>query len=76
MDVLQSRSVALSDCHSQFRVWRGQPWPLHDIATTNIVWCMEYNKGVGGGGRVSRNTRAIVLKWCGQCRLGGQQNDD
>jgi len=25
-------------------------WPLHDIAITNIVWCMAYNGGIGGGG--------------------------
>ena len=23
-------------------------WPLHNIAITNIVWCMAYNRGVGG----------------------------
>ena len=23
-------------------------WPLHDIAITNIVWCMAYKGGVGG----------------------------
>ena len=23
--------------------------PLHDIAMHNIVWCMTYNRGVGGG---------------------------
>jgi len=23
-------------------------WLLHDIAFTNIVWCMAYNRGVGG----------------------------
>jgi len=24
-------------------------WPLHNIATANIVWCMAYIKGVGWG---------------------------
>jgi len=24
-------------------------WPLHDIAITNIVWCMTYIRGLGGG---------------------------
>jgi len=25
-------------------------WPLYDIAITNIVLCMAYKRGVGGGG--------------------------
>jgi len=25
-------------------------WPSHDIAMTNIVWCMAYTRGVVGGG--------------------------
>jgi len=37
-------------------------WPLHDIATTNIVWCMAYARGLGGGGAYMRNSRAIVLQ--------------
>jgi len=36
-------------------------WPLHDIAITNIVWCMAQKGGVGGG-RILRNGRAIVLQ--------------
>jgi len=24
-------------------------WPLHDIATTNIVWYMAYERGAGEG---------------------------
>jgi len=24
-------------------------WPLHNIAITNIVWCIAYTRGVGGG---------------------------
>ena len=24
------------------------PWPLHDIAVSNFVWCMAYKRGVGG----------------------------
>jgi len=24
-------------------------WPLHNIAITNIVWCIAYKPGVGGG---------------------------
>ena len=26
------------------------PWPSHDIAIANIVWCMAFKGGVGGGG--------------------------
>ena len=36
-------------------------WPLHDIAIANIVWCMAYERGVGGG-RILRNGRPIVLQ--------------
>jgi len=25
-------------------------WPLHDIAMTNIEWCIAYQRGLGGGG--------------------------
>jgi len=46
----------------------GQAWPLHDIGITNIVWCMAYKRGVGGGGRILRNGRAIVVHQGGQCR--------
>jgi len=27
----------------------GECWPLHEIASTNIVWCMAYKRRVGGG---------------------------
>jgi len=27
----------------------GAAWPLHDIAITNIVWCIAHKRGVGGG---------------------------
>jgi len=37
-------------------------WPLHDIAMTNIVWCMAYTTGVGGGGPMLRNSRAIGVQ--------------
>ena len=36
-------------------------WPLHDIAITNIVWCMA-EKGGSVGGCILRNGRAIVLQ--------------
>jgi len=40
---------------------RPAPWPLHDIAIPNIVWCIEYNRGVGSGeGRILRKSRVIV----------------
>jgi len=26
-------------------------WPLHDIAITNIAWCMAYKRGVGGASK-------------------------
>jgi len=29
---------------------RDMDWPSHDITITNIVWCMAYTGGVGGGG--------------------------
>ena len=29
-------------------------WPLHDIAGTNIVRCMAYKKGVGGGAYIAQ----------------------
>ena len=32
-------------------------WPLHDIAITNSLWRMVYKEGVGGGGRILRNSR-------------------
>jgi len=29
-------------------------WPLHDIAITNIVWCVAHERGVGGGACIAR----------------------
>jgi len=29
-------------------------WPLHDIAITNIVWCMAYTRGVGGASYIAQ----------------------
>jgi len=31
-------------------------WPLHDIAFTNIVWCLAHKRGGRGGGRTLRDT--------------------
>ena len=38
------------------------PWPFHDTDITDIVWCMVLKGGFGGGGRILRNGRAIVLQ--------------
>ena len=38
-------------------------WPLHDIATANLVWCMAYTRGVGWGSYIAHqscNSIAIV----------------
>jgi len=38
-------------------------WPLHDIAIANIVWCMAFKGGVGGG--------ACIAQWsCNSIELG------
>ena len=31
----------------------GASWPLHDIATANIVWCMAYTRGAGWGSYIA-----------------------
>jgi len=31
-----------------------QSWPLHNIAITNIVCCIAYKRGVGGGARLAQ----------------------
>jgi len=46
-------------------------WPSHDIAITNIVWCMAYKKGGRWGGRLVRNGRAKVCKRVGIASGGG-----
>jgi len=50
---------------------QGAPWPLHDIAITNVVWCMACTRRVGWGGsyiaQQSCNNSAIV--WA--MRVGG-----
>jgi len=38
-------------------------WLLHDMAITNIVWCMAYNRGVGG--------RLYIAQWsCNSIAVG------
>jgi len=32
-----------------------------------VVWGVGHEGG-GGGGRILRISRALVLQWCGQCR--------
>ena len=36
-------------------------WPLHNIAITNIVWCIAY-KGRVGEGRTLHRSRAMLLQ--------------
>ena len=38
-------------------------WLLHDIAITNIVWCIAYKGGVGGG-------VYIAQWWCNSIAIG------
>jgi len=47
-------------------------WPLHDIAITNMVYgvCMAHTSKGGRGFCILRNSRAILLQWCGQCKWG------
>jgi len=41
------------------RVWV-RDWPLHDIAITNIVWCMAYKGSVGGGAYLAQWARDSI----------------
>jgi len=36
-----------------FEQGRVTGWPLHDIAITNMVWCMAYEWGVGGASYIA-----------------------
>ena len=36
-----------------FLPW-ARAWPLHNIAITDIVWCMASNGGVGGGAYIAQ----------------------
>jgi len=39
-------------------------WPLHDIAITNIVWCMAYKRGVRGASYIAQSTyNRIATVW-------------
>jgi len=31
-------------------------WPLHDIAITNVLWCMAYTRGVGGRAYIAQSS--------------------
>ena len=47
-------------------------WPLHDIATTNIVWYVcDIRKGGGGGGRILRNSGCISIAIVWAMQVGG-----
>ena len=37
----------------------GSGWPLHDVAITNIVWCMAYKRGRA----THRPTRTCPGRW-------------
>ena len=38
-------------------------WPSHDVVIANIVWCMAYTRGLGGG--------AYITKWaCNSIAIG------
>ena len=56
--------------------WLRITWPSHDIAITNIVWCMAYKRGVGGGVVYC----AIDVQWYGNSAGSaggkGQQTDN
>jgi len=47
----------------------GPPRPLHNIAIANIVRCVAYASGVVEV-RILRNSRAIALHDCEQCKRG------
>jgi len=47
-------------------------WPLHDIATTNIAWCMACAKGGGGGGRICA---IVVQKYCNSVGDAGREGN-
>jgi len=48
-------------------------WPLHDIVINNMLWCIKYKRGLGGGGRILPSSRALVFQHCGQCRRAGNE---
>jgi len=53
----------------------GTSWHLHDIAIANIVWCMAFKGGVGGGACIARwACNSIAIRYA--CRWGGQQKED
>jgi len=49
-----------------------EDWPLHDIAMTKYGMLYGILRG-SEGGRILRNSRAIVVQWCEQCGWGGGQ---
>ena len=75
-DILRRPSALAADashaCHRGWGPWAtrapllGWRWPLHDIVTTNIVWCVAYKREVEGRGGVVYlpKSRAVVLQQC------------
>ena len=52
---------------------RAAPWPLHDIAIANIVWCMAYIRGSGWGLYVAQQPcNSIATVWAMQA---GRKNE-
>jgi len=35
--------------HARYAPFVSTGWPLHDIVSTNIVWCISYTREVGRG---------------------------
>ena len=56
--------------------WGVRGWPSRNIAITNVVWCVAYKRGVGGGAYIAQwscNSIPIGLSFAGG---GGQHKDD
>jgi len=47
---------------------------LYTILLLPILYGVWHTKGRSRGGRISPNSRAIVLRQCGQCRRAGRMN--
>ena len=40
--------------HGNIPICSAVIWTLHDIAITNIVWCIAYKRGVGGASYIAQ----------------------
>ena len=47
---------------------RARAWALGLYTILHCQYCMVY--GIRTGGRILRNSRAIVLHYCGRCKRG------